>query len=141
MVKQTSYASKVAGPDGRFDYSEDEKSVWSDLFTAQMERLQHHACQSYLTGQSLLEMTADEVPQVVDVDAKLKGLTGAGVKAVDALIPQNEFSTLLSNRKFPVATFIRRREHIEYIEEPDIFHECFGHCLVHSRIWINPRRR
>jgi phenylalanine-4-hydroxylase len=128
MVKQTSYASKVAGPDGRFDYSEGEQSVWTDLFTAQMERLQHHACQSYLTGQSLLEMTADEVPQVVDVDAKLKGLTGAGVKAVDALIPQNEFSTLLSNRKFPVATFIRRREHIEYIEEPDIFHECFGHC-------------
>ncbi len=73
-------------------------------------------------------MTGDAIPQVRQVHARLQAISGAGVKAVDALIPQDEFSTLLKNRRFPVATFIRKRAHFDYIEEPDIFHECFGHC-------------
>ena len=73
-------------------------------------------------------MAGAAVPQVTQIDARLAEISGAGVAAVDALIPQDEFSTLLKNRKFPVATFIRKRDHFDYIEEPDIFHECFGHC-------------
>ncbi len=128
MPLSTEYASKVPGPDGRIFYSADENAVWRDLFDQQMAALKDHACAAYLNGQRALNMTADAVPQVADIDAKLAALTGAGVAAVDALIPQDEFSTLLSNRRFPMATFIRRREHFDYIEEPDIFHECFGHC-------------
>jgi phenylalanine-4-hydroxylase len=58
----------------------------------------------------------------------LAQLTGAGVEGVPAIIPPSRFFDLLSRRRFPVATFLRRREDMDYIEEPDIFHEVFGHC-------------
>jgi len=128
MPLSTDYVSKTPNAQGRFDYTAEETAVWRDLFDLQMKGLRQHACRAYLAGQDVLDMGRDAVPQVVDIDAKLAASTGAGVAAVDALIPQDEFSTLLKNRKFPVATFIRKREHFDYIEEPDIFHECFGHC-------------
>jgi phenylalanine-4-hydroxylase len=64
---------------------------------------------------------------VADLDARLGEMTGAGLTPVAALIPQKDFSTLLSQRRFPIATFIRRRQEIDYLEEPDIFHEIFGY--------------
>jgi len=122
------YASKIPDTTGRFSYDADETGVWRDLYTWQMETLQRFACSAYLEGQAKLGFCPDYVPQVVDLDQRLAALTGAGVEPVAALIPQDDFSNLLKNRRFPVATFIRRREHIDYIEEPDIFHEVFGHC-------------
>jgi phenylalanine-4-hydroxylase len=67
---------------------------------------------------------------VADLDARLGEMTGAGLTPVAALIPQKDFSTLLSQRRFPIATFIRRRQEIDYLEEPDIFHEIFGHASM-----------
>ena len=128
MPKSTTYVSKEPDKNGIFHYDADESSVWQELFTRQMNGLRDFACDAYLDGQRQLGFTADAIPQVRDIDRKLGELTGAGVEPVAALIPQKEFSTLLKNRRFPVATFIRRREHIDYIEEPDIFHEVFGHC-------------
>ena len=128
MPLDTSYVSKTPGPDGLYTYTDEENAVWHDLFTRQMRNLQDFACHAYLHGQDTLGFTAHAVPQVAEVHKRLKKITGAGVKPVAALIPQDEFSTLLKNRHFPDATFIRRREHIDYIEEPDIFHEVFGHC-------------
>lgn len=122
------YASKRPGPDGRIAYDASETAVWRDLFDRQMAVLPAHACRAYLDGQTALAMDRSRVPQVAEINARLQSLTGAGVAAVDALIPQEDFATLLKNRRFPMATFIRRREHFDYIEEPDIFHECFGHC-------------
>ena len=128
MGKSSNYTSKTPGPDGRITYSTEETSVWRDLYSAQMDRLQHFACRAYLEGQDKLGFSANAIPQVSDVDARLAQLTGAGVEPVAAIIPQAQFSGLLRARRFPVATFIRRREDIDYIEEPDIFHEVFGHC-------------
>ncbi len=128
MPISTDYVSKRPDAEGRFHYTGEETAVWRDLFDMQMTGLRRHACRAYLDGQVKLGMTGDAVPQVVEIDARLSQISGAGVAPVDALIPQDEFSTLLKNRKFPVATFIRKREHFDYIEEPDIFHECFGHC-------------
>ncbi len=128
MTESTTYSSKEPDRHGFYDYDVEETGVWRDLFARQMSGLRDFACDAYLDGQRQLGFSADAVPQVQDVDRKLGGLTGAGVEPVAALIPQKEFSTLLKNRRFPVATFIRRREHIDYIEEPDIFHEVFGHC-------------
>lgn len=128
MPLSTDYVSKTPDADGAFSYDQDEHSVWRDLVAQQMPKLRAHAAQDWLEGCDLLGLGGQTVPQVRDVHAKLQTISGAGVKAVDALIPQDEFSTLLKNRHFPVATFIRKREHFDYIEEPDIFHECFGHC-------------
>jgi phenylalanine-4-hydroxylase len=128
MTKTTTYASKIPGPDGLFTYDAQETAVWGELYTRQMATLRDFACRAYLDGQKKLGFTADRIPQVAEIDRTLARLTGAGVEPVAAIIPQSRFSTLLKNRRFPVATFIRRREHIDYIEEPDIFHEVFGHC-------------
>ena len=127
MPLNPAYASKTPDPDGLYAYTKEEIAVWRDLFLRQMEFLPSCACSSYLSGVKMLGLSADTVPQVKENDARLKALTGAGVKGVEVIIPQAEFSTLLSNRKFPVATFIRTREDMDYLEEPDIFHEVFGH--------------
>ncbi len=128
MTKPTTYTSKLPDASGLYHYDAEETAIWGELYGRQMETLRGFACRAYLDGQAKLGFTSETVPQVADIDAKLGALTGAGVEPVAALIPQKDFSTLLKNRRFPVATFIRRREHIDYIEEPDIFHEVFGHC-------------
>ena len=122
------YASKFPGPDGRFDYTSEEDAVWGELFTRQIANLQHRAAPEYLAGVEALGLNAQHVPQIAEIDARLGELTGAGVEGVPAIIPPSQFFELLSRRRFPVATFLRRREHMDYIEEPDIFHEVFGHC-------------
>lgn len=127
MPLNPSYVSKTPDENGLYSYTDEENSVWAELFSAQVEYLKSRASNAFLEGISALALTASAVPQVREVDARLASLTGAGVEGVPALIPQDAFSKLLSQRKFPVATFIRRREDMEYLEEPDIFHEVFGH--------------
>lgn len=127
MPLNPAYASKKPDSEGLYSYSAEEHAVWSELFQRQFDFLQSRACKAYLDGVKALRLRPDGVPQVKGLDARLARLTGAGVKGVAAIIPQQEFSTLLANRKFPVATFIRTREDMDYLEEPDIFHEVFGH--------------
>lgn len=122
------YRSKIADAAGRFDYSADEDAVWGELFSRQMEFLQGRMAPAFFDGVSKLGLSAAHVPQVGDIDARLAALTEAGVVGVPAIIAPARFFDLLAERKFPVATFLRRREEIDYIEEPDIFHEVFGHC-------------
>lgn len=134
MPKDHPYASIEAGPDGRYPYTAEDDAVWGDLFARQMAFLPGRVAPEYLAGVGALGLSADCTPQVVDIDARLAALTGAGVEGVPAIIPPTRFFTLLSQRRFPVATFLRRREDIDYIEEPDLFHEVFGHCplLTHA---------
>lgn len=127
-MKRDTYLSKDPGPDGRLAYTAAEDAVWRDLFARQWTLLPSRACGAYLEGLRLLALPDDRVPQLVEVDAALRRASGFGVAPVPALISPERFFTLLAGRKFPAATFIRRREDFDYIEEPDIFHEIFGHC-------------
>jgi phenylalanine-4-hydroxylase len=128
MPKDHSYLSKEPDANGFYAYTREEDAVWGELFVRQMQNLQGKVAPEYLAGVAALGLTPDRVPQVRDIDARLSELTGAGVKGVPAIIPPSQFFDLLSQRKFPVATFLRRREDMDYIEEPDLFHEVFGHC-------------
>ncbi|PIE09706.1 MAG: phenylalanine 4-monooxygenase [Rhodobacterales bacterium] len=128
MAKDSSYISKEAGPDGLYPYDAKEDRVWSVLMERQMADLPGRIAPEFLDGIDMLGLKPDRVPQVRDINARLKEASGAGVEGVPAIIPPTRFFTLLSERKFPVATFIRRMEHLDYIEEPDLFHEVFGHC-------------
>ncbi|MEQ9261469.1 MAG: phenylalanine 4-monooxygenase [Roseovarius sp.] len=128
MPKDTAYESKHPDPEGRYSYSAEEDAVWGALFTRQLAALEGRATPEFFDGVRRLGLTPDRVPQVRDIDARLRALTGAGVKGVPAIIPPSQFFELLSQKRFPVATFLRRREHMDYIEEPDLFHEVFGHC-------------
>ena len=127
-LNKQEYTSLSADIHGRYPYSQENREVWKDLFDRQVAGLKGKMVDSYFDGISALGLISDQVPQVVDINTRLQRLTGAGVEGVPALIPPTRFFTLLSERKFPVATFLRRREDIDYIEEPDLFHEVFGHC-------------
>lgn len=128
MPEKRPYSSNMPDQNGRYHYTDEESTVWGELFERQIEFLKDRITPAYFQGVEKLGLTKHRVPQVADIDAQLSQLTGAGVEGVPAIIPPTRFFTLLSQRKFPVATFLRRREDIDYIEEPDLFHEVFGHC-------------
>lgn len=127
MPKDTLYTSKTPDAQGRYSYTATEDSTWSHLFKRQMANLQGKADQSFFDGVEKLGLNDDKVPQINNLTQRLNVLSGAGAYGVPAIIPPKQFFTLLSQRQFPVATFLRRPEHIDYIEEPDLFHEVFGH--------------
>jgi phenylalanine-4-hydroxylase len=123
----TNYAAKHPDAAGYIDYTDDEDAVWRDLVARQWPMVQRHAARPYLQGLEVLAMPRDRVPQCPDLSQKLRALTGWQVVPVPALISFGRFFAMLADRQFPAASFIRSRKDFDYIEEPDIFHEIFGH--------------
>lgn len=119
-------------PDNRgfIDYSREEHATWQILIERQLPCLAGRACAEYQAGLDLLDLPRDRIPQLGEINAVLTPCTGWSVVAVPALISFDRFFALLANRQFPVATFIRRRDELDYLQEPDIFHEIFGHCAM-----------
>ncbi len=134
MDKRHVYIAKQ--PDGRgyIPYTDEENAVWHTLYQRQVPIVAPRACQAYLDGLEALKLSPDHVPQCADVSKVLERYTGWSVVPVKALISFEEFFTLLSTRRFPAASFIRIRDELDYLQEPDIFHEIFGHCPM----LINP---
>lgn len=132
--KTTSYVAHPVDEEGNARYTQEENQVWSELINRQIPIVQGRACDEYIHGIELLNLPKDRVPQCPEVSRALKNATGWALEPVAALIPFSKFFHLLANRKFPAATFIRRREELDYLQEPDIFHEVFGHCpmLTHQ---------
>jgi phenylalanine-4-hydroxylase len=128
MYKTTHYVSRQPDANGIIHYSEEENKTWHDLYQRQIEIIQNRACDEYINGLTILNLASNRIPQIHEVNKALNKATGWSVKQVAALIPFDEFFKLLANRQFPAATFIRTREDFNYITEPDIFHELFGHC-------------
>ena len=128
MAKTTTYESKIPDASGTLHYSAEENAVWRDLRRRQQKLLPGRVCKAFLKGIDLLDLPADRVPQLKEIDERLKQISGFGVEPVPALISPQRFFTLLADRRFPAATFIRRREDFDYLQEPDVFHEIFGHC-------------
>lgn len=127
-MKSTKYVAKKPDANGIVHYTEQENSTWQTLMTRQTKIVKSRACNEFLHGLDLLQFPADRIPQLQEINAKLKPITGWSVTEVPALIDFNRFFKLLSERKFPAATFIRTPEELDYLQEPDIFHELFGHC-------------
>lgn len=122
------YVAHQPDAQGYIHYTEEEHDVWRQLFERQMKRLPGRACDEFLQGLETLALVPDRIPQLPDVSCCLMALTGWQVVPVAALISAREFFELLANRCFPAATFIRSMEELDYVTEPDIFHELFGHC-------------
>lgn len=113
---------------GIIHYTQEEDQTWQILYDRQIKLLEGLACNEYFAGLIKLDMPTDRVPQPLEISKKLKQLTRWQVEPVPALISFGKFFELLANCKFPAASFIRRREDLDYLKEPDIFHEVFGHC-------------
>lgn len=128
MSKNTKYVSNPADENGVIHWSATENATWQALVKKQLELLPGRACDEYLKGLELLDLKSGNIPQLKDINAVLESTTGWRVTQVPSLINFDRFFALLANKEFPVATFIRSEEEFEYLQEPDIFHEIFGHC-------------
>lgn len=122
------YIAKPPDADGKVSYTDAEHATWSALITRQNNIIQHRACDAFIRGIDTLNLPQTHIPQLDEVNKLLMACTGWQVEAVQAVIPPEVFFKLLANKKFPAATFIRRQQDLDYIKEPDIFHELYGHC-------------
>ena len=130
MGKSTKYEAKVPDENGIIPYSDDEHAVWSELYARQIKIVEGRACQEFHDGLEILNLPQDRIPQPREVSRTLMERTGWQVEPVPALINFDRFFKLLAERKFPAASFIRSREEMDYLQEPDIFHEIFGHTAM-----------
>ncbi len=122
------YISKAPNEQGFIQFDFVENDTWQRLYARQQTIIKDRACDEFMLGLEKIMFPAHQIPQCLEIDNKLGQMTGWGVHPVPALIPSDEFYNLLKNCRFPVATFIRRPEDFDYLKEPDLFHEYFGHC-------------
>lgn len=126
----THYVSKPVDQHGNLDWSSEEDQIWHDLVSRQLPLVKQSACKEYIRGLELLNLPRNRAPQLTEINHVLLNETGWQVEAVPALIDFDRFFALLAQRKFPVATFLRSRAEFDYVQEPDFFHEIFGHCAM-----------
>jgi phenylalanine-4-hydroxylase len=108
-------------------YTADEHAVWDFLYRRQVEILKDRADPAMLRGLETLNLNRGGIPDFSDINVELKARTGFEVVAVPGLVPDEVFFNHLANRRFPAGQFIRTRAQLDYLQEPDIFHDVFGH--------------
>lgn len=108
-------------------YGADEHAIWRTLFERQARVLPGRACNEFLDGLAKLKLSGDRIPDFERLSDELEALTGWRVVAVPSLVPDGIFFDHLAARRFPAGRFIRTRAQLDYIEEPDVFHDVFGH--------------
>lgn len=108
-------------------FSADEHAMWDRLFARQCDMLPNRAAAAFLRGVDVLKLSRPGIPDYRELNARLVAATGWQVVAVPGLVPDDVFFEHLANRRFPAGNFIRRPDQIDYLKEPDIFHDVFGH--------------
>lgn len=108
-------------------YTDAEHAVWDTLYARQVELVKDRAVADFNTGLGLLDLGAGGIPDLKIINPKLKALTGWEVVMVPHLVPDRVFFEHLANRRFPAGRFIRKPDQLDYLEEPDVFHDIFGH--------------
>jgi len=121
-----------ARPDWTIDqawdaYSSAEHEVWLTLYRRQAALLPGRACEPFLKGLEALDLHRGGIPDFARVNGELRRLTGWTVVAVPGLVPDEVFFEHLANRRFPAGRFIRKPDELDYLQEPDVFHDVFGH--------------
>ncbi len=108
-------------------YTETDHEVWRTLFHRQREILPGRACEEFLDTQDSMGINADAIPKFADLNRLLRAKTGWELIGVEGLLPELTFFEHLANRRFPVTWWIRKPEQLDYLSEPDLFHDLFGH--------------
>jgi phenylalanine-4-hydroxylase len=109
------------------NYSEEEHAIWRLLFERQQRLLVGRACREFLDGLGGLGVAADGIPDFRRLNEVLDRATGWQIVAVPGLVPDDVFFAFLARRRFPSTCFIRRRDQLDYLQEPDVFHDICGH--------------
>jgi phenylalanine-4-hydroxylase len=117
-------------------YTSAQHAVWKSLFERQLGVLEGRACREFVDGMRALPIRADQIPDFRRLNDALLKATGWQVVAVPGLVPDEVFFEHLANRRFPAGNFIRGVDQLDYLEEPDVFHDVFGHVpmLMHAVI-------
>ena len=112
---------------GWSQYTPAQHAVWKTLFERQTKLLPGLACDAFVQGMQNLPITAERIPNFEELSETLHRATGWQVVAVPGLVPDDVFFEHLANRRFPSGNFIRGAHELDYLEEPDVFHDVFGH--------------
>lgn len=112
---------------GWADYTDKEHKTWDVLYTRLMQVLPNRAAPEFMKGLEALDLHRGGIPEFGRMSDELEALTGWRVVAVPGLVPDEVFFEHLANRRFPAGNFIRKPDQLDYIQEPDVFHDVFGH--------------
>jgi phenylalanine-4-hydroxylase len=108
-------------------FSADEHANWDRLFARQTAMLPGRAADAFMRGIDVLKLSRPGIPDYLELNARLMAATGWQIVAVPGLVPDDVFFDHLANRRFPAGNFIRTPEQLDYLQEPDVFHDVFGH--------------
>ncbi len=108
-------------------FTREEHAVWDTLFERQAKLLPGRASKAFLRGLDALRLSESGIPNFDDLSERLMKLTGWQVVAVPGLVPDDVFFEHMANRRFVSGNFIRRADQLDYLQEPDVFHDVFGH--------------
>ncbi|AHE56494.1 hypothetical protein NX02_24435 [Sphingomonas sanxanigenens DSM 19645 = NX02] len=108
-------------------YTPDEHAMWDRLFARQQAMLPGRVAPAFLDGLDVLRMSRPGIPDFAELSERLMRATGWQVVAVPGLVPDDVFFDHLANRRFVAGRFIRTPDQIDYLQEPDVFHDVFGH--------------
>ncbi|WP_420129412.1 phenylalanine 4-monooxygenase [Longimicrobium sp.] len=113
-------------------YTAEDHEVWSILYERRMAELRGNGSRVFLEGAEAIGLRPDQVPDLADVNRRLDARTGWNAVPVKGFIPARDFFRCLAERRFPTTVIVRPREQLEYLPEPDIFHDVFGHVPLHA---------
>ncbi len=117
-------------PQGWDRFTAEDHAVWDTLYARQVALLRGRVVTPFLDGLDLLDLGAPGVPELGRLNERLAERTGWRTVAVEGLVPDDAFFAMLAERVFPVGNFIRTRAQLDYLEEPDCFHDIFGHVPI-----------
>lgn len=135
-VSDSIYVAPLAKPDGLADdwvesaqaqFDSEHHAIWHDLFVRQANVAVGRACDAHQQGLEALGISENEIPELIPLNQRLLAISGWQLVPVPMLIPDHIFLFHLANKRFPIGNFIRTREQFDYIEEPDVFHDMYGH--------------
>lgn len=113
-------------------YTDEDHEVWGILFERRMQELQETGSEAFLSGAKTIGLDASRVPDLEDVNRRLGAKTGWAAIPVTGFIEARQFFGCLAERRFPTTIIVRSKEQLEYLQEPDIFHDVFGHVPLHA---------
>ncbi len=108
-------------------FSDSDHQTWNILFERQTKLLEGRVCQEILDGIVKFNICGNQIPKFNEINEILKNATGFSIVPVTGIVPDDVFFELLAQRKFPSTCFIRKPDQLDYLEEPDMFHDVYGH--------------
>ncbi len=119
-------------------YTEEDFDVWKILFDRQIKQFPTHASSTYLEGLKIANFETGLIPNFKETNQILKETTGWQLAVVPGIVPDYTFFELMANKRFPATTWLRKMKELDYLEEPDMFHDVFAHVpLLTNQYFVN----